>query len=81
MFYRIGGGKMLSVKGVYDGKRLKLDEKVSIQSPGDAILTFLLPRSSKEEPIDGFIPSFLLLFLFLLFHCNPQCHLLFHVMQ
>lgn len=32
---------MLSVKGVYDGKNLKLDENVSVERPAEVILTFL----------------------------------------
>ena len=32
---------MLSVKGVYDGKHLKLAEKIKIRSPKKVIITFL----------------------------------------
>lgn len=33
--------KMLSVKGVYDGKNLKLLDKVDVNEPKDVIVTFL----------------------------------------
>ena len=32
---------MLSVKAVYDGKKLKLSEKVDIHTPHEVIITFL----------------------------------------
>jgi hypothetical protein len=32
---------MLSVKGTYDGKQLKLSEKIKIRSPKKVIVTFL----------------------------------------
>jgi hypothetical protein len=35
------GVAMQSVKGVYDGKSLKLDEQVGVDRPTEIILTFL----------------------------------------
>jgi hypothetical protein len=32
---------MLSIKGIYDGKQLKLAEKIKIRSPKKVIVTFL----------------------------------------
>ena len=32
---------MLSVKGIYDGKNLRLDENVVVERPAEVILTFL----------------------------------------
>lgn len=32
---------MLSIKGTYDGKRLKLSRKIKIRSPKKVIITFL----------------------------------------
>ncbi len=40
---------MLAVRGVYDGKTIKLDEKVDITTPTEIILTFLSDRQPADE--------------------------------
>lgn len=40
---------MLAVRGIYDGKHLKLDENVNINSPTEVILTFLAGRQPSDE--------------------------------
>ena len=40
---------MISVKGVYDGKSLKLDENVTIKRPAEVILTFLNSGGNENQ--------------------------------
>jgi hypothetical protein len=42
-------GNMLTVRGIYDGKHLKLDENVKINSPTEVTLTFLTARQTTDE--------------------------------
>ena len=40
---------MLAVRGVYDGKRLKLDEEVKIKRPTEVILTLLSSGKNADQ--------------------------------
>ncbi|MCK5059147.1 MAG: hypothetical protein KAT34_21035 [Candidatus Aminicenantes bacterium] len=44
--------KMLSVRAIYDGKNIKLKEKVNIETPKEVIVTFLDPIDTEPTAAD-----------------------------
>ncbi|MBI2270808.1 MAG: hypothetical protein HYU69_10710 [Bacteroidetes bacterium] len=45
---------MLSIQGIYDGKKLKLSEKIDVHTPKKVIVTFLEEEGWNEESLRNF---------------------------